>query len=116
MDPAIALTAQQFLSQGLRLVNVDARRLGMAAKLRKFRSFYGPHPNHCVYLWNDLFTTNIAAARVDIADADLFGFFAALRPSHEILNPDSNRAFLREHHAVVGTFSVAITSYPRQQR
>ena len=78
MNPAVAVTSEQFLRRGLRLVKVNCNRLGRAAKIRKFRSFFGPHPNHCVSMWNDLFTTNIAAARVNIEDADLVGFFAAL--------------------------------------
>ena len=78
MDPAVVVTSAQFLRRGLRLVKVDTRRIGLAAKLKKFKSFFGPHPNHCVSIWYDLFTTTIPEARVDVADADLFGFFAAL--------------------------------------
>lgn len=95
MDPALMVTPKQFLSRGLRLVKVDTRRIQHKAKIRKFRSFFGAHPNQCQSAWNDLFTTTIPEARVASDEADLFGFFAALN-FLRVYDTEDRRAALLE--------------------
>ena len=81
MDPQLAVTPNQMLYRGLKLVGVtkdqQKRRL-KSSNCTNFRTHYGIHPNHASTVWQDLFTTTIPDARVEAEEADLQEFFWAL--------------------------------------
>ena len=67
----------QMLRRGLKLVGIDSsvqRRRGQQMNVDFFKSFFGPHPNQCASVWNDLV---IVRQIVPPEKADLVGFFMA---------------------------------------
>ena len=67
----------QMLRRGLKLVGVDSsvqQRREKQTNIDYFKSFYGPHPNHCSSAWNDIV---IVHKLVPAEDASLLGFFLA---------------------------------------
>jgi hypothetical protein len=67
----------QMLRRGLKLVGVDSlvqQRRGEQMNVDFFKSFFGPHPNQCSAVWNDIM---IVRKLVPPKDANLLGFFMA---------------------------------------
>jgi hypothetical protein len=79
MVATVVVTADEMLAKGLELHGFDRRlKVSRSLKMSRFKSLYGSDPVVYAQIWEDLQTTAVQEARVDVHTTTIDHFLMSL--------------------------------------